>query len=118
MVHVFYSSSKNFIQGIWRLWYEKELLPQKKVLWEPCDAKLQLSPNNFLHNNFDQPNVNSLNYFNSKEPQVSVTNKISNKTKNTNQNLDIEGLIDLRKMCSINQLKQVCRKASIHLLYN
>ena len=62
----------------------------------------------------------------------SVANQLSNKAKNTNHNLDIEELINLRKLYTnnaivgylninslrnkITQLKEVCRKAPIELL--
>ena len=75
-----------------------------------------------------------MNYFNSnfKEQRESVTNQISHKAKNTNHNLDMEGLINLRKLYANNpiigylninslrnkvtQLRDVCRKAPIELL--
>ena len=39
---------------------------------------------------------------NFKKQQESVTNQISMKTKNTNHNLDIEGIINLRKLYANN----------------
>ena len=65
-----------------------------------CDHKTRISPNNFSHNNnFFEPNVNSIDYFNanSKKKRESVANQISNKAKNTNHNLDREELINLRE---------------------
>ena len=102
----------------------------KKYHWNHA-----ISPNNFSHNNtFSQPNVNSINSFNEnfKNQWESVANQISNKAKNTNQNLDIEKLIDLRKLYNnnpiigylninslrnkITQFREVCGKAPIDLL--
>ena len=102
---------------------------------ESCDLNSQISPNNFSHNNiFFQPNVNSINFFNKnfKNQQESVANQISNKAKNTNHNLDIEELINLRKLYinnpiigylninslrnKITQLREVCGKPPIDLL--
>ena len=95
----------------------------------------RISPNNFSHNNtFFQSNVKSINSFNAnfKNQRESVANQISNKAKNTNHNLDIEELIDLRKLYNnnpiigdlninslrnkITQLREVCGKAPIDLL--
>ena len=69
---------------------------------------------------------------NIKKQRESVANQISNKAKNTNHNLDIEELINLRKLDTnniiigylninsprnkITQLKEVCRKAPTDLL--
>ena len=83
---------------------------------------------------FIQPNVNSINSYNAnfKKQRESVANQISNKAKNTNHSLDIEELINLRKLHTNNliigylninslrnkiaQLRLVCRKAPINLL--
>ena len=70
---------------------------------------------------------------NFKKQRESVTNHISNKAKNANHNLDIEGPINLRKLYTNNPiigylnidslrnkitlLREVCRKAPIDLLY-
>ena len=65
-----------------------------------CDHNTRIFPNNFSHNNnFFEPNVNSIDYFNanSKKKRESVANQISNKAKNTNHNLDREELINLRE---------------------
>ena len=53
---------------------------------------------------FFQPNVNSLDFFNTsfKKQLESVANQISNKAKNTNHNLDIEGLINSRRLYTNN----------------
>ena len=107
----------------------------EKVLLESCDNNSRISPNNFSHNNnFCQPNVNSVHSFNAnfKKQRKSVANPISNKAKNTNHNLDIEGLINLRKLYTnkritgylnvnslrnkITQSREVCRKAAMDLL--
>ena len=69
---------------------------------------------------------------NSRKQRESVTNQISNKAKKTNHNLDMEGLINLRKLYTktpitgylninsfrneITQIREVCRKAPIYLL--
>ena len=69
---------------------------------------------------------------NFKKQRENVANQVSNKAKNTNHNLDIEGLINLRKLHTnnpiigylntnslgnkITQLRKVCRKASIDFL--
>ena len=99
---------------------------------ESCDHNSPISPNNFSHNNFVQPNVNSIDSFNAnfKEQRESTANQISNKAKNTNHNLEIEGLINLRKLYTnnpiigylnineirkITQLRECCRKALIDL---
>ena len=94
-----------------------------------------MSPNDFSHKNtFFQPYVNSINSFNAnfkKQPE-SVANQISNEAKNTNHKLDIEELINLRKLYTnnpiieylninslknkITQLREVCRKAPIDVL--
>ena len=81
-----------------------------------------------------QPNVNSLNSFNEnfKNQRENVANQISNKAKNTNHNLDIEELINLRKLYTnnpiigylninslrnkITQLREICGKAKTDLL--
>ena len=66
-----------------------------------------ISINNFSHNNtFFQPNVNGINSLNEnlKNQQESVANQISNKPKNTNHNLDIEELINLRKLYTNNPI--------------
>ena len=42
---------KSLIEGIQKLWHEKELLHRKKVSMESCDHNSQISPNNFPHNN-------------------------------------------------------------------
>ena len=83
---------------------------------------------------FFQPNVNSIDSFsaNLKKQRESVANQISNKAKNTNHNLDIEGLINLRKFYTnnpiieylninslrnkITRLREVCRKAPIDFI--
>ena len=107
----------------------------EKVLLESCDNNSRISPNNFSHNNnFCQPNVNSVHSFNAnfKKQRKSVANPISNKAKNTNHNLDIKGLINLRKLYTnkgitgylnvnslrnkITQSREVCRKAAMDLL--
>ena len=94
----------------------------------------RISTNNFSHNNnFFQPNVNSINSFNAnfKKQRESIANQISNKPKNTNHNLSIEELINLRKLYTnnpiigylninslknkITQLREVSRKAPIDL---
>ena len=127
--------AKSLIESIQELWFEKELLRQKKVSLESCDNNSRISSNNFPHNNsFFQPNINSINSFNAnfKNQRESVANQISNKAKNTNYNLDIEELINLRKLFSnnsiigylntnslrneITKLREVCRKARIDLL--
>ena len=64
------------------------------------DHNTRISLNNFWQiNNFFEPNVNSIDYFNanSKKKRESVANQISNKAKNTNHNLDREELINLRE---------------------
>ena len=74
---------------------------------ESCDYSSQISPNNFSHNNnFFQLNVNSIDSFNTnfKEQQESIAYQISNKVKNTNHNLDIEGLINSRKLYTNNPI--------------
>ena len=43
--------AKTLIEGIRKLWCEKERLHQKKVSPESCDHNSRISPNNFLHNN-------------------------------------------------------------------
>ena len=69
---------------------------------------------------------------NFKKQRENVANQVSNKAKNTNHNLNIEGLINLRKLHTnnpiigylntnslgnkITQLRKVCRKASIDFL--
>ena len=76
-----------------------------------CDHKTRISPNNFLHNNnFFQPNVNSIDYFNtnSKKKRERVANQVSNKAKNTNHNLDREELINLRE--EIHRKRQMRKK--------
>ena len=101
---------------------------------ESCDHNSRISPNNFSDNIFFQPNVNCIDSFNAnfKKQQESVANQISNKAKNTNYNLDIEELINLRKLYTnnliigylninslrnrITELRKVCRKAPIVLL--
>ena len=102
---------------------------------ESCDHNSRISPNNFSHNNFSfQPYVNSTDSFNAnfKKQRESVANQISNKAKNTNHNLDIEEIINLRKSYinnliigylninslrnKIPQLRYVFRKAPINLL--
>ena len=122
--------AKSLIESIQELWFEKELLRQKKVSLESCDSNSRISSNNFTHNySFFQPNINSINSFNAnfKNQRESVANQISNKAKNTNYNLDIEELINLRKLFSnniiigylninslrneITKLREVCRKA-------
>ena len=78
--------------------------------------------------------MNSTYFFNAnfKKQRESVANQISNKAKNTNHNLDIEGLINLRKFYTSNpiigylkinsmknkitQLREVFRKAPIDLI--
>ena len=72
-----------------------------------CNHNSRISPNNFLHNNtFFQPNVKSINSFNAnfKKQRESVVNQISNKAKNTNRNLDIEELINLRTLYTNNAI--------------
>ena len=127
--------AKTLIEGIRKLWCEKELLRQKKVSLESCDHNSRISPNNFSHNNtFIQPSVNSINFFNAniKKQRESVANQISNTAKNTNHNLGIEELINLRTLYTnnpiigylninslenkITELREVCRKAPIDLL--
>ena len=122
--------AKNLIEGMGKLWSEKELLHQKKLLLESCDHNTRASPNNFSsNNNFFQPNINSIDSFNwnLKKQQESVANQIHSKTKNTNHNLDIEGLINLSNSnilyLNINslrnkiiQLREVCRKAPNDLI--
>ena len=111
----------------------KKLLRQKKVSLESCHHNSRISPNNFSHyNNFFQPNsIDSINA-NFNKQRESVANQISNKAKNTNHNLDIEEIIDLRKLYNnnpiigylninslrnkITQFREVCGKAPIDLL--
>ena len=99
------------------------------------DHNSRISPNNFSdNNNFFQPNVNSIDSFNVnfKKQRESVANQISNKAKNTNYNLDIQKLINLRKLYTntpiigylninslgnkITQLREVCRKTPVDVL--
>ena len=64
------------------------------------DHNTRISLNNFWQiNNFFEPNVNSIDYFNanSKKKRESVANQIINKAKNTNHNLEMEELINLRE---------------------
>ena len=91
--------AKNLIKSFRKLWYEKELLRQKKVSLESCDHNSWISPNNFSLKIFSQPNVNGMDYCNAifKKQRESVINQISNKTKTTNHNLDIEGLINSKQ---------------------
>ena len=128
-----------------KLWYEK--LWYEIMIWKRATASEKsisgimqsqfpnISINNFSHNNtFFQPNVNGINSLNEnlKNQQESVANQISNKPKNTNHNLDIEELINLRKLYTNNPiigylnihsprnkitwLREVCGKAPIDLL--
>ena len=55
---------------------------------------------------FIQLNVNSINSFNAnfKKHGESVANQISNKAKNTNYSLEIEELINLRKLYTNNPI--------------
>ena len=127
--------AKNLIEGIRKLWYEKELLREKKVSLDSCDHNSRMSPNNFSHGNtFFQPYVNSINSSkaNFKKQWESVANEITNKAKNTNHNLDIEEVINLGKLYTnnpiigylninslrnkITQLTEICGKAPIDLL--
>ena len=76
-----------------------------------CDHNTQIFPNNFSHNNnFFEPNVNSIDYFNanSKKKRESVANQIINKAKNTNHNLEMEELINLRE--EIHRKRQMRKK--------
>ena len=96
---------ENVIEGIRKLWYGKELLRQKKISLESCDHNSRISSNNFSHNNiFFQPSANSIDFFNAnfKKQRQSVANQISYKAKNANHNLDIEGLINLRKLYQVS----------------
>ena len=92
--------AKNLIKSFRKLWYEKELLRQKKVSLESCDHNSWISPNNFSLKIFSQPNVNGMDYCNAifKKQRESVINQISNKAKTTNHNLDIEGLINSKQL--------------------
>ena len=92
--------AKNSIEGIRKLRYEKELLHH----WNHAiTISKYLSRNNFSHNKFFfQHNVNSVDSF--KKQRESVANQISNKSENTNHNLGIEGLINLRKLYTINPI--------------
>ena len=99
------------------------------------DHNSRICPKHFSHNNtFFQSCVNSINSFNAnfKKQRESVANQISNKAKNTNHNLYIEELINLRTLYTnnpiigylninslrnkITQLREVYRKAPIDLL--
>ena len=56
--------AKYLIESIRKLWYEKELVHQKKVSSELWDHNSQISPKNLSHNNtFIQPSVSSINSF-------------------------------------------------------
>ena len=70
----------------------KRAIASEKVSLESWDHNCQISPNNFLHNNFFHSNVNSIDSFkaNFKKQRESVANQISTKAKNTNHDLDIE----------------------------
>ena len=98
---------------------------------ESCDRNFHISPNKFC---FYQSNVNRMDSFNTifKKHRESTTNEASNTKQNVNQNLDIEGLIYLRKLCinnliisylNINMLKnkttrirEICRNVAIDML--
>ena len=69
-----------------------------------------------------------MDFFNAnfKKQQESITNQISNTVENINHNLDLEGLINLRKLYAntpslvilrnkIIKLREVCRKTAIDL---
>ena len=82
---------------------KKSYCVRKKVLLKSCDLNSGISPNNLIFDTiilFIQPNVNSINSFNAnfKKHRESVANQIRNKAKNTNYSLDIEELINLRKL--------------------
>ena len=76
-----------------------------------CDHNTWISLNYFSqNNNFFEPNVNSIDYFNanSKKKRESVANQIINKAKNTNHNLEMEELINLRE--EIHRKRQMRKK--------
>ena len=125
--------AKNLIEGFWKLWYAKELLCKKKVPLESYNHNSQITPNKFLHN-FYQPIVNSIDTYNAnfKKLQESAANQINSQGNSENQNLDIKGIIDLRKLYTnnliisylninslrnkITKLRKIFKKATIDLL--
>ena len=75
--------AKNLIDGIQKLWYEKELLRQKNVSLESYDHNSRISQKKIPHSNFYQPNVNSMDSFkaNFEKQRERITNQISNQAK-------------------------------------
>ena len=84
--------------------------------------------------NFYQPIVNSIDTYNAnfKKLQESAANQINSQANNENQNLDIKGIVDLRKLYTnnliisylninslrnkITKLRKIFKKATIDLL--
>ena len=83
--------AKDLLEGIRKLSYEKELLRQKKSIIEIMQSQFPKSRNNFWHNNFYQPNVNGMVFFNTdyRKQRESVTNQISNKVKKKKKKIQI-----------------------------
>ena len=101
---VVWQLAENVIKGTRKLWYGKEQLCLKKFSLESCHHNSRISLSNFSHKNFYQPNLNKMDPFNTnfKKQRKRVSNKITDQAKNWNQNLDIEGVRDLRKLHTNN----------------
>ena len=106
---------------------KKSYCVREKYHWDHAITIPEISKQFFTQYIFFQPNGNSIDSFNAnfKKQWKSVANQISNKAKNTNHNLDIDELINFRKLCTNNsiigylninslrnkltQLREVCR---------